>query len=76
MIGEKLTNSECISMGLFGTLTFTVDVATLGVLSAITQGAKALAKEVGKVVFADIVIAGYGRKYTSEVMMNLGMSPE
>ncbi|MFQ7192977.1 MULTISPECIES: deaminase domain-containing protein [Erysipelotrichales] len=63
-------------MGVFGTLSLAVDVATLGALSATTQGAKALAKEVGKVAFADIVIAGYGTKYTSEVMRNLGMSPE
>ena len=76
MTGEKLTNSERISMGVLGTLSLAVDVATLGALSATTQGAKALAKEVGKVAFADIVIAGYGTKYTSEVMRNLGMSPE
>lgn len=76
MTGEKLTDSERISVGVFGTLTLAVDVVTLGTLSATTTGAKALAKEVGKMAFADIMIAGYGTKYTSEVMLNLGMSPE
>lgn len=76
MTREKQGNSERLSTGLFGALILAVDVVILGALTVIAQGTKVLVKQVGKMAFTDIVIAGYGTKYASEAMLNLRMSPE